>query len=165
MARNESDREDLIREAVGLPDRAEWVIPGEPEPVVTGIKRNGSLCLYFGSDPVYQFDSEGRLRRAFVDGYLYRTQGITLARIHRERTATESLLIRHDLNTAELDAFLVAMRARLRALRDGLCSGRSELLRSVEHDPVVGLPDFPHLIDVSLAAESALAPEIPGRGI
>ncbi len=163
MARNESDREDLIREAAGLPDRAEWSIPDEPEPVVTGIKRNGSLCLYFGPDPVYQFDTEGRLRRAFVDGYLYRTQGNTLARIHRERTDTESLLIRHDLARAELDAFLSAMHARLSVLREGLASGQATLLRSVERDPTAGLPAFPGLIDIVLSAEPALAPAIPGR--
>lgn len=163
MARNESDREDLIREAQGLPDRAEWLVPGEPEPVVTGIKRNGSLCLYLGADPVYQFDSEGRLRRAYVDGFLYRTQGNTLARIHRERSAAETTLVRHDLDDVELDAFLSAMSMRLQSLRDGLRSDCVRLLRSVERDLHFGLPDFAALIDVTLQSATVLAPAIPGR--
>lgn len=163
MARNESDREDLIREAVGLPNRAEWSVPSQNEPVVTGIKRNGSLCLYLGADPVYQFDPEGQLRRAFVDGFLYRTQGSTLARIHRERTETESNLVRYDLDVAELDAFLNTMRSTLQTLRDELAGGEASLLRSVERDPVAGLPDFSRLIDEVLEATPALAPAIPGR--
>ena len=135
MARNESDREDLIREAAGLPDRAEWMVPSQSEPVVTGIKRNGSLCLYLGADPVYQFDPEGRLRRAFVDGFLYRTQGSTLARIHRERTETESTLVRHDLDAEELDTFLQKMRATLQTLRDELEARRQEGLAHHEDAP------------------------------
>lgn len=163
MARNESDREDLIHEAAGLPDRAEWNVPSQSEPVITGIKRNGSLCLYLGADPVYQFDPEGRLRRAFVDGFLYRTQGSTLARIHRERTETESTLVRHDLDAEELDVFLQTMRATLRTLRDELADGEASLLRSVEKAPVAGLPDFSQLIDEALETMPTLAPAIPGR--
>ncbi|MBI1314387.1 hypothetical protein GC176_24085 [bacterium] len=165
MARNESDREDLIREAQGLPDRAEWQVPGEADPVVTGVKRNGSLCLYLGADPVYQFDQEGRLRRAYVAGFLYRTQGDTLARIYRERTETETTLVRHDLDTGELDAFLTSMTNRLQVLRDELANGRATLLRSVERDPLAGLPDFLTLIDETLDAAPVLAPAIPGRDI
>ncbi len=163
MARNESDREDLIREAVGLPDRAEWSVPSQSEPVVTGIKRNGSLCLYLGADPVYQFDPEGRLRRAFVDGFLYRTQGSTLARIHRERTETESNLIRYDLDVAEVDTFLNTMRSTLQTLRDELAGGEASLIRSVERDPAAGLPNFSQLIGDVLEATPPLAPAIPGR--
>jgi hypothetical protein len=162
LARNESDREDLIREAQGLPDRAEWQVPGEPEPVVTGVKRNGSLCLYLGSDPVYQFDPEGRLRRAYVDGYLYRTQGHTLARIHRERSETETALVRYDLNDGELLGFLRTMTARLQTLSDALAAGRATLLRSVEQDSTAGLPDFAALI-AAACSNPVLAPAIAGR--
>ncbi len=162
MARNESDREDLIREAQGLPDRAEWLVPGEPEPVVTGVKRNGSLCLYLGADPVYQFDPEGRLRRAYVDGYLYRTQGHTLARIHRERSAIETTLVRHDLDDSELSAFLQTMTTRLQTLSDVLAADRATLLRSVEQDSAEGLPDFAALI-AAACSDPGLAPAIPGR--
>jgi len=163
VARQESDREDLIREAVGLPDRAEWEVPSQNELVVTGLKRNGSLCVYLGADPVYQFDPEGRLRRAFVDGFLYRTQGSTLARIHREHSATESTLVRHDLDSKELEAFLTTMRATLQTLSQELASDEASLLRSVESDQQTGLPDFARLISAALDATPTLAPAIPGR--
>ena len=64
MARNESDREDLIREATALRNRIEWKIPDEPELVFAGIRSDGSLAIYFGPDPVYQFSIDGGLRRA-----------------------------------------------------------------------------------------------------
>ena len=85
MARHETDRENLMLEATALIRRAEWSIPSHSDPIVAGFKRSGGWSLYFGSDPVYQFDADGRLRRAFVDGQIWRTQGTTLAGLRRER--------------------------------------------------------------------------------
>ena len=131
MARHEADREDLIRDATGLRNRIEWVVPGEPEPVVTGLKSNGHLSLYFGQDPVYQFDSAGRLRRAYAGAFLYRTEGATLARIHRERSAGETTLQRRDLSVDELTDFLAAMTTRVRRLRASLAERSAQELRRV----------------------------------
>jgi len=63
-------------------------VPGEPENVIARFRADGSPSIYFGSDPVYHFDEAGRLRRAFVEEQLFRTQGDTLARLTRTRTAT-----------------------------------------------------------------------------
>ena len=87
MARQEVDREDLIAEAVALRRRIELALPGCDNPVVAGYRSTGALSLYFGADPVYQFDERGRLRRAFVGGHLYRTQGTTLAELTRVELA------------------------------------------------------------------------------
>jgi len=160
MARQESDREDLLREATALRERIEWRVPDEPEPVVVGLKSQGGLVLYFGADPVYQFDSQGRLRRACVDGFLFRTQGTTLARLHRERTGGQTVLIRHDLNDAELQLLLDRMLARLRRLLEHLNSGGCDVLRSVSAG---GTPDFPAAILAAIQAGAVLAPAIPGR--
>src|SRR5262245_38318908 len=72
MARQESDREDLLREATALVERAELKVAGEPEPVTVGFRRDGSLSVFFGSVAVYQFNTAGELRRAFADGLLYK---------------------------------------------------------------------------------------------
>ncbi|MEZ6044739.1 MAG: hypothetical protein R3C11_03990 [Planctomycetaceae bacterium] len=45
----------------------------------------GAAFLYLGPDPVYHFDAAGRLKRAYVEGLLYRTQESTLARLERLR--------------------------------------------------------------------------------
>ena len=160
MARNESDREDLIREATALRQRAEWDVPAEPGPVVTGFRRDGSLSVFFEQDPVYQFNPDGQLRRAYVDGLLYRTQGTTLAELRRERTATETTLIRRDMEPAELADFAAAMRTRLADLRQSLSSGTARLIREViEELP----PDYPAAIETAISAESWLAPAIATR--
>ena len=157
MSRQEADREDLIREATALNPRAEWRIPGEPETVFIGLKRDGSLSIYCGPDPVYQFNASGQLRRAYVGGFLFRTQGTTLARLHRERTDTETVLIRSDLNTEDLAAFIEAMDERLARVAASLTDQTAELLRSVAQSE---LPDFFVLIRQSLTASPRLAAAI-----
>lgn len=131
MSRHETDREDLIAEATALEERVELQIPGAAEPVVAGFHRDGRLSIYFGPDPVYHFDPEGRLRRAFVDGNLYRSRGDTLSRLTRERTASTTSLVRHDLNQDELSNFLSAMRWQLRELQRQVEEGGTVVLRQV----------------------------------
>lgn len=160
MARVESDREDLIREATALKQRVEWDVPGEPEPVVTGFKRDGSLSVYIGQDPVYQFNPAGQLRRAYVGDFLFRTQGDTLARLHRERTSEQTTLVRQDLTDDELTEFATAMRMRLAQLRDSIRAGTASVLRQViEGEP----PHFDAALERALTAEPWLAPALPTR--
>ncbi|MGH7129995.1 MAG: hypothetical protein ACREJB_15520, partial [Planctomycetaceae bacterium] len=83
-----------MREATALARRVEIVCPDETEPVIAGVREDGTLSVYFGADPAYHFDASGRLRRAFAAGCLYRTQGHTLARLLRRRTASVVELLR-----------------------------------------------------------------------
>lgn len=133
MARHEADREDLIAEATALVPRMELGVPEEFQPVVAGI-RNGGLSLYFGGDPVYHFDDQHRLRRAFVDGCLFRTQGTTLARLTRVRTESATELIRHDLSPEELEDFRQRMLQRLGNLAARLERSECRVLRQVPED-------------------------------
>lgn len=160
VARHESDREDLIREAVALRSRVEWLVPGQPEPVLAGLKRDGSLSIYFGQDPVYQFNPGGELRRAYCDHFLYRTQGTVLARLHRERTDTETVLARHDLSTSETEQLLDQMRTRLNSVRIALESGAVQELRRVTAEPA---PDFIAALTQVLNNGPRLAPPIATR--
>jgi hypothetical protein len=102
MARNEADREDLIREAVALTERAELQCTSFPEAVTVGYRTTGAFSVFFGQDPVYQFDPDYRLRRAFENGSLFRSHETTLARMIRQRTEEQTLLIRSDLLPDEL---------------------------------------------------------------
>ena len=159
MARMEQDREDLMREATALNPRIEWDVPGDVELVVTGWKASGDLSIYLGQDPVYQFDSDGRLRRAYESGFLYRTQGSTMARIHRERSARQTTLVRHDLNVAELDEFLTRMRRRLTRLQAALSSNQAQVRRHV------GTASTEELAAqlARIAQQCVLAPAVTGR--
>lgn len=132
MARREADREDIMREAIALRRRVSLAIPGSAEPVVCGVRADGRWSFYLDPDRVYQFDNELRLRRAYVAGFLYRTQGTTLARMHRERSDTETVLVRKDLNCQELLEFL--QDARL-SLQDHLCALNSESVQVIETIP------------------------------
>lgn len=131
MARTESDREDLMREAIALRERAELSCEGYPDSIVCGFRENGALSIYFGQDPVYQFDSDGLLRRAYVDGFLFRSQQTTLARLRRERTENQTLLVRTDLGPAELLQFRETMLDSLRRLHAALSNSRFTVISAV----------------------------------
>ena len=131
MARHESDREDLMAEATALRERVALDLPGAAEHVVTGFRAGGGFSIYFGPDPVFHFDADGSLRRAFVAGDLYRSQTTTLARLTRTRAASAVHLVRHDLDPAELERFLAGMRAHLERLHDALAGGSARILQQV----------------------------------
>jgi hypothetical protein len=131
MARSESEREDLLREATALVERAELRIPSESEPIVVGFRRDGSASFFFGADPVYQFNSAGELRRAFISGLLYKAERGQLVSLRRERSATEVALIRTELKTAETQAILADAHHRLRNLQQALLSGNWTIIGEV----------------------------------
>ena len=131
MAKNEHDREDLMREAVALQERVELKVQGLGAIVTVGFRANSAMSVFFGQDPVYQFDPEGRLRRAFVDGLLFRSQHTTLAMLKRERTDTQTLLLRTELTDDRLRAFQTTMLLALEHLEQMLKASGYSLVRSV----------------------------------
>jgi hypothetical protein len=122
-ARQEQDREDLLRGATAMVERAELQLGFWPEPVFVGFRRDGSLSVYFGGDPVYQFNAGGELRRAFIDGLLYKADRGRIAELRRERSQHETSLIRRDLGE-EAAGFLKRMNELL-----------AQLLSAMEQDP------------------------------
>jgi hypothetical protein len=131
MAKHEHDREDLMREAVALPDRVELSVAGFETLVTIGFRSNSAMSVFIGQDPVYQFDPEGRLRRAFLNGLLYRSQHTTLALLKRERTETETILLRKDLGAETLQTFRETMQNSLEILHQSLKTGLFTSVRSV----------------------------------
>ena len=121
MAHHESDREDLLREATALVERIELVPSSSTSkaaetPIVAGFRADGALSVFFGEDPVYQFNAAGELRRAYCDGLLLMAVRGRLVSLQRLRSANEVQLVRHELTDAEQNDFLAAMRLRLRGL-------------------------------------------------
>jgi hypothetical protein len=156
MARNTSDREDLLEEATALRPRVELEFPGRAGTIVAGRRQDGRLSLYFGPDPVYHFNELGQLRRAYVGGDLYRSQGITLARLKRVQDEQQSQLLRHDLERVELTAFFEQMHSRINGLAQHLARGECRVLRSIPPDAVF-LPDLSTALSRILSAASPLA--------
>jgi hypothetical protein len=124
MARDESNREDLLREATALVERIELIPHGvlSDGHIIAGFRRNGALSIFFGEDPVYQFNAAGELRRAYCDGKLLRAMHGRLAALDRVRTEHEVQLIRHELSESEETAFLTHMSHRLRAFAASLAA-------------------------------------------
>lgn len=111
MARQESSREDLLGEATALVERIELVPHASTKqmlksivpltPIVAGFRKSGSLSLFFGEDPVYQFNAQGELRRAYRRGLLYKAVRGRLASLQRKRSDEKTELVSHDLTIAE----------------------------------------------------------------
>jgi len=122
LARNEQDREDLLREATALVERVELRVAGWDEPLVIGFRRSGAGSIYFGADPVYQFNDQLELRRGYLDGRLLKAENGRLVWLDRRRTATAVELIREEI-TADSQQKLLDRAARelddvLRRLRE-----------------------------------------------
>lgn len=162
MARHEADREDLFAEAVALVARVELAIPESAEPVTAGHRSSGAWSIYLGQEQCYHFDPRGALRRAFVNGTLYRSQGTTLAKLTRVRTPGRIELQRRDLGPAECRAFLARMHERLAALRDALASQSAVRLRQFPPETEVA-GRLLLAVERILSAEPQLAPRVGPR--
>lgn len=125
MARRESDREDLLREATALVERVELSLDAgqKGRSITAGFRANGAVSIFFGADPVYQFTAAGALRRAYCDGLLFKAVRGRLASMHRVRQADEVQLVRRDLTNAENRSFLMRMRSQLSELTAAIEGG------------------------------------------
>lgn len=135
MARDESDREDLLREATALVERIEL----EPSNavgsrIVIGFRTADALSIFIDADPVYQFNTAGELRRAFVSGGLLKAERGRLISLQRVRLPHEVQLIRHDLTDEEQRTFLTEMYTRLHDLTGQLAAGRYTVIGQVPSD-------------------------------
>lgn len=134
MARQETDREDLLREAIALVQRAEFQLPGEPEPVVAGFRRDGSFSLFFGGERVVQFNSAGQLRRGYFDGQLLKADKGKLVWMTRERTENAVVLHSRELTSAEVEHTLRRATELIERLSLALQQGTFTLVGQVPAD-------------------------------
>jgi hypothetical protein len=161
MARVPEEREELLREARALVVRAEMDVDGFDEPVVVGFRPSGATSFYFGQDIVYQFNTASELRRAYLDGEMYKAEERKLIRLSPMRTDESLELLSHELTSAETTEFLFSFAARIRALQSALRENGYRLIGQVPQDQ-----DVPKQICqwlANLPAQIALA-ETPGIG-
>ena len=131
MARQEQERENLLRDAKSLPERAELIVANRNENVFFGFRREGSCSVYLGTDPVYHFNSTGKLRRAFVKGLLYKADRGRLASLKRRRHDHEVQLQRHDLTHLEITVFCQQIEQDLAELKKAIQSNQYKLVGQV----------------------------------
>lgn len=138
MAREAEDREDLLTEATALVERAELMLPNQPEPVVVGFRPDGCGSVYFGPDPVYHFNPRHQLRRAFRGDRLYKAEAGELIRLTREHSPQASHLVRHPLSDEEKQRFLSEMNARLKELHVSIVQKGARVSRQVPAEGNLG---------------------------
>lgn len=127
MAKEEHEREDLLRDAKAYDSRAQWHVPFCLEPVFVGFRANGGPSFYFGQDEVYHFNSMGQLRRAFIAGKLLKAEGGRLVELTRERTTQGVQLLRRELSVTEADEILTRFHQQVTALVQAFSAGAAEL--------------------------------------
>lgn len=145
-----------MAEAIALSPRVAFSIPGFSDEIVAGRRSDGRWSVYFGGDPVYHFDADGRLRRAFLDGQLYRTEGQTLSRLTRQESSTETVLLRHDLTESELTGFQNDACLLLNRLATSISRSEATVRLAIPPDANF-LPELVQLIRVVLDAGCQLA--------
>ena len=163
MARDESNREDLFAEATAFRRRIELQLAGEPELVVAGLRDDGRSSIYFGFDAAMHFDESGQLRRAYLHGTLFRTQGRTLARLTRHRTPEATVLQRGDLAPDELAHLLQRLRSQLGRLVCRIAAGEFQILRQVPSGDSTLLRELRERAEQWLIRSDPLAPRIAGK--
>ena len=134
MAREESDREDLIADAVALVNRAEFAVKFIDDPVVVGYRKDGSVSFYFGQDEVYQFNSRLELRRGHLQDQLIKSENGTLYSMVRKRTDSSVKLVSRPFSEPDTDQFLQQLAGRLQDLRAELASGLTATRQVREDD-------------------------------
>jgi hypothetical protein len=134
MARQEQDREDLLREATALIERIEFRGADFPDPIVIGFRRTGEGSIFIGADPVFQFNSHLELRRGFFHGQLLKAEKGTLVALERQRTVDEVLLLRTELTAPQTEAVMSRLYACLATLRQTLSEQRFTVVGQVPPD-------------------------------
>ncbi len=136
MAREVHERENLLRDATALTTRVQLEIESVESPlsVFAGFRPPGALSLYFGNEPVYHFNSQSQLRRAYVEGRLIKVEAGRLIAMKRLQTESLSELLRHDLTDSEQDAFCQEVQRRLFDLNQTLRDNRFRMVGQVPEE-------------------------------
>jgi hypothetical protein len=138
MARDETDREDLLRDATAFVERIEFDLSRGtqvlPPRIFVGFRRDGGASIYFGSDPVFHLNSSGELRRAYVDNRLLKAERGQLVTMQSVRSAGEVQLQSRALRGDEAIELLQQFARRHQELLEHLSAGRMRIVGQVPLD-------------------------------
>jgi hypothetical protein len=142
MSRQSTDREDLLREATGLKQRIELRLAdvdkdsreSSRESIVAGYRNNGSLTVYFGGDPVFQFNTDLELRRVFHHNHPMKAEAGQLVVLRRVRESEQTVLYRRVLSEEEQAALINEACQRLEEMLKRLQLGDYRCVGKVPAD-------------------------------
>ncbi|MGI9428875.1 MAG: hypothetical protein ACR2NM_09475 [Bythopirellula sp.] len=129
MTRRAQDREDLLRDATAYPTRLQLRFSlGEKSSIVfAGFRASGAASCYFDQDPVYHFNANRQLRRAFFDGKLLKAEQGRLVSLQRQADDDEIALIRSEMSEAEQQLFCETALQQLGALQRAVATGEYQI--------------------------------------
>jgi hypothetical protein len=136
MARQSHHREDLLRDATALSPRIllQVVIQGQPCEVFAGFREPESLAIYFDDDPIYQFNSQGELRRAFVAGSIIKADKGQLVAWERSETFDQTAMLSRRLSADATNGLTNVMLARFAELKASISNDNSKIVGQVPPD-------------------------------
>ena len=117
--------------------RAELHLQGFEESTVVGFRTGGAASVFFGADPVYQFNTSNELRRGFRDGQLIKAVDGKLFTMRRERGDGQVQLLRSELGDDDAAEYLANCREHLDTLQSRLTGKEFELVGQVPEDEKV----------------------------
>ena len=134
MVRKVQDREDILREATALVSRAECSVLGFDENVIFGFRQDGSIAIYVGPDPVYQFNSQCQLRRVYRNEILLKAKNGRLVELERRLDKRAVSWAERELSDEQTTTLLFELRRHLDDLFEALSADRFKLLAQVPQD-------------------------------
>ena len=135
MARDQQPREDLLRDATALVERVSFQAGYWTEPVVVGFRSNGAASIYFGEDPVYQFNCDDELRRSHWRGKRIKAQQRQLQLLRQQPGSSRLQLSNADLDADQTKEFLDELTKRLELLRTAIFQRNLRVIGQVPEQP------------------------------
>ena len=130
MAKQEVDREDILREATALVNRVELEVSGcaDGDSIVFGFRECGSLAIYFGAEPVYQFNANHALRRAYHQGCLLKAVDCLLVSMRRKRQDGKLQLLSTPWDEEKTQEFIEQVRRDMFQLVEAIEVGEAQVI-------------------------------------
>ncbi len=168
MAKQQQDKEDILREATALVNRIELKVPENSsweDSVFVGFRRDQSISFFFGGEPVYQFNIRNQFRRGYDRGVLLKAEHGQLVQLRQERENGKLVLLRRVWEETETTEYLESVRMNLAALRDLVRRNLVEIVGAVVEigTPEELLQQITHWIDQHMdSMEIASVPNVSG---
>lgn len=124
MALEEHDREDLLRDGRMMLLRGE--VDLDDVTMLLGFRREGQVSLYFGPERVFQFDKDGRLRRAFFDGRKFAANAGRLVQLSRQSRGGRVEMTRQDVDQVTTLMIFDAAADNIKRLNTVICDNKLE---------------------------------------
>ena len=131
MAKQEQDKEAILREATALVNRVELKLGGERESgdsVFVGFRRDGSVSFFYDGEPVYQFNTQHAFRRGYYQSTMLKAEQGKLVQLTRSREGEQLVLLRREFNDQQTAEFCEEMRQNLLNLLAAIRNDEYELI-------------------------------------